>query len=103
MIQVNLTAEQRQELQRRLRYHGDSSVPAFRLEIVRLAADGWRIPAIARGRAAERQKTSSRRGYASLPERDHALVGDPGGLYPGGRSEPLEPCEEVLVCTERAN
>jgi transposase len=48
MIQLRLSDEQRDELQRRLRQHGPSAVPALRLEIIRLAAEGWRIPAIAR-------------------------------------------------------
>jgi transposase len=39
MIQLRLSDDQRQELQRRLRQHGLSPVPALRLEIIRLAAD----------------------------------------------------------------
>lgn len=47
MIRLYLTDDQRQELQRRLRRHRAAPVPALRLEIVRLAAEGWRVPAIA--------------------------------------------------------
>jgi transposase len=47
MIHLSLSDDQRLELQRRLRQHGTSAVPPLRLEIIRLAADGWHIPAIA--------------------------------------------------------
>ena len=48
MIHLTLTEDPRQELERRLRQRKPSPVPALRLEMVRLAAAGWRIPQIAR-------------------------------------------------------
>ena len=48
MIHIQLTEEQAQELERRLRQHGSSPIPALRLEMVRLAGQGWHVTAIAR-------------------------------------------------------
>jgi transposase len=74
MIHLSLSDDQRQELQRRLRQHGPSPVPALRLEIIRLAAEGWRIPAIARHLVCHEQtarkfvKAFRDRGFAGLED-----------------------------------
>ncbi len=47
MIVVKLTAEQRQELQRRARQQGITAAVRERLEMVRLSDAGWSIPRIA--------------------------------------------------------
>ncbi len=48
MIQLHLTDEHQLELAQRLRQSaGPSPIPALRLEMIRLAAQGWRIPRIA--------------------------------------------------------
>lgn len=75
MIRLTLTAEQRQELGRRIRQRGPSSVPAIRLEMVRLAARGWRIPRIARQVGCHEQtarkfvKAFQQRAFAGLEDR----------------------------------
>src|ERR1700730_13160010 len=48
MIHLTLTEEQRWELDQRLRQQNPTSVPALRLAMIRLAAEDWRIPQIAR-------------------------------------------------------
>jgi len=74
MIRLQLTADQEQELARRLRQRG-AAVPAIRLEMVRLASQGQRIPAIARDLGCHEQtarkfvKAFRDRGFAGLEDR----------------------------------
>ena len=48
MIHLTLTEEQHWELDWRLRQQNPTAVPALRLEMIRLAAEDWSIPRIAR-------------------------------------------------------
>src|SRR5262245_45465001 len=47
MIHLTLTTAQVAELDRRLRQHAASAIPAMRLEMIRLGAQDWRIPRMA--------------------------------------------------------
>jgi transposase len=75
MIHLTLTEEQRRELDRRLRQQGATPVPPLRLEMVRLAAEGWRIPKLARHLGCHEQtvrkfvKAFIAEGFAGLKDR----------------------------------
>src|SRR5688500_1186844 len=75
MIHLTLSEDQRRELDRRLRQQHHGPVPFLRLEIIRLAADGWRIPAIARHLGCHEQtarkfvKAFGSEGFAGLQDR----------------------------------
>ena len=75
MIHLILTEDQGRELERRLRQHDASPVPAIRLEMIRLAGQDWRIPQIARHLGCHEQtvrkfvKAFREQGFAGLVDR----------------------------------
>lgn len=77
MYHVRLTAEQRQELQRRTREPGVKPRTRDRLEMVRLSDSGWSIPTIARHLGVNERrvrfwiKQFITGGFDSLPDQPH--------------------------------
>jgi transposase len=101
MIRLTLTTEQTQELDRRLRQHNSSPIPALRLEMVRLASHDWRIPRIAHHLGCHEQtvrkfiKAFIAEGFAGLKDRPRP-----------GRTPPLTEAhlialENLIDTTER--
>lgn len=101
MIRLKLSDEQQQELQRRLRQRHASRVPALRLDIVRLAADGWRIPAIARHLDCHEQ--TARKFVKAFRDRSFAGLEDRPRPGPHRRllDAHLQALENLLDRTER--
>lgn len=101
MIRISLTDDQRQELERRLWQHGQSAVPFIRLEMVRLAADGWRIPRIARHLGCHEQtarkfiKAFGAGGFAGLEDRPRS------GRPPQLTDDHLAALEQLIDQTAR--
>jgi transposase len=75
MIHLTISEEQRRELDRRLRQQGSAPLPPLRLEMIRLAAQGWRIPRIAQHLGCHEQtvrkfvKAFQKEGFAGLADR----------------------------------
>src|SRR3954453_6808528 len=75
MYRVTLTPEQREDLRQRTRQAGLAPSPRDRLEMVRLADAGWRVPQIARhlGQHEQTVRTWIRAflagGFAALPNK----------------------------------
>jgi transposase len=75
MIHLKLTVDQERELERRLRQCGPSPIPAVRFAMIRLAAQGWRIPGIAQHLGCHEQtvrklvKAFRDQGFAGLQDR----------------------------------
>lgn len=75
MLHLQLTDDQRRELDRRLRQQGAVPVPPLRLEMIRLAAEDWRIPRIAQHLDCHEQtvrkfvKAFQQEGFAGLVDR----------------------------------
>src|SRR5437763_17052443 len=86
LYRVQLTEEQRAELQRRTRMPGLMPRTRDRLEMVRLADAGWSIPKIARHLRLDEQrvrywiKRFLAGGFAALPDQPHR--GQPSRLTP---------------------
>ena len=78
MYRITLTAEQRQDLQRRTREPGIAAATRDRLEMIRLSDAGWSVPRIAHHLGLHEQtarawiKVFLAKGFAALPNRPHA-------------------------------
>ena len=87
MYRVMLTPEQREDLRQRTRQAGLAASTRDRLEMVRLADAGWRVPRIARHLGQHEQtvrtwiKAFLAGGFAALPNKPRG--GDHSALTPG--------------------